>query len=681
MTTDNSADNPFFQPSALPYELPPFAVIAEEHYLPAFDAGFTEHLAEISAIAANPEPATFENTLVAMERAGTLLNRVALVFFAQTSSDTTDGLQELERQINPRWAAHMDAIMLDADLFARIDDLYERRAELGLGDVELRLLEKRHRDFVLGGAKLSPSDKARLTDLNERLAALSTEFDRNLLAANKAGQQVFDTAEQLAGMSADAIAAAKENGEAVGLPGKYVISLKNFSNQTELAALDDREARRALLEASLERAWQENGPVIVEIAKLRAERAVLLGFGTHAEYAVQNRMAKTTKAVEDLMIKLIPAAMANLEREAGALRAHLPAGQSLQAWDWTYYSEKVRQAEYDVDSEALRPYLELDSVLINGVFHAAELVYGITFQARPDLVAYHPDVRIWEVFDADGTGIGLFLGDFYARSSKRGGAWMTNYVEQSHLLGQPPVVVNNLNVAKPPAGEPTLLTWDEVTTLFHEFGHALHGLFSDVEYPTVAGANTPRDFVEYPSQVNEMWAQWPEVLANYAKHYRTGEPVPAELVGRMAEAKKFGQGFDVVETLAAVMLDWAWHSLTPGEEPGDAKAFEEAALKRYGLLVPEVPTRYRSSYFAHIWGNGYAAGYYSYLWSEVLDKDTVDWFKEGVAAGRSVRDSGEAFRRSVLSRGSSVDLMAAFAEFRGRAPEVEPMLRARGLAA
>ena len=681
MTTEDSTGNPFFQPSTLPYELPPFAAIAEEHYLPAFDAGFAEHLAEIKAIAGNPEPATFENTIVAMERAGTLLNRVALVFFAQTSTDTTDGLQDLERQINPRWAAHMDTIKLDADLFARIDDLYERRAGLGLSEVQLRLLEERHRDFVLGGAKLSPADKARLTELNERLAALSTEFDRNLLAANKAGQQVFDSAEQLAGMSADAIAAAKENGEAVGLPGKYVISLKNFSNQTELASLDDREARRALLEASLERAWDENGPVIVEIAKLRAERAALLGFRTHAEYAVQDRMAKTTEAVEDLMTRLIPAASANVEREAEALRAHLPAGQSLRAWDWTYYSEKVRQAEYDVDSEALRPYLELDSVLINGVFHAAELVYGITFKARPDLVAYHPDVRIWEVFDADGTGIGLFLGDFYARSSKRGGAWMTNYVDQSHLLGQPPVVVNNLNVAKPPAGEPTLLTWDEVTTLFHEFGHALHGLFSDVEYPTLSGTNTPRDFVEYPSQVNEMWARWPEVLANYAKHYRSGEPVPADLVTRMAAAQKFGQGFEVVETLAAVMLDWAWHSLAPGEEPGDPKAFEEAALKRHGLLVPEVPTRYRSSYFAHIWGNGYAAGYYSYLWSEVLDKDTVDWFKEGVAAGRSLRDSGEAFRRSVLSRGSSVDLMAAFTEFRGRAPEVEPMLRARGLAA
>ncbi|ACU74400.1 Peptidyl-dipeptidase Dcp [Catenulispora acidiphila DSM 44928] len=672
-------ENPFFPASTLPYELPPFAAIREEHYTPAFDAGFAEHLAEIKAIAENPEPATFENTIVAMERAGALLRRVAAVFFAQTSSDTTDGIQDIEQDVIPRLAAHSDAITLDAALFARIDDLYERRADLGLSEVEVRLLEKHHLNFVLGGAKLSAADKDRLKELNEQLAALSTDFDRNLLAANKAGQQVFDSAEQLAGLSADAVAAAKENGEAVGLPGKYVISLKNFSNQTQLAFLDDREARHALLTASLERAWDTNGPIAVQIAKLRAERAALLGYSSYAEYAVQDRTAQSTEAVEDLMSRLIPAAVANAAKEAKALRAHLPAGQSLEAWDWTYYSEKVRLAEYDVDSEALRPYLELDRVLINGVFHAAELVYGITFKARPDLVAYHPDVRIWEVFNTDGSGIGLFLGDFYARGSKRGGAWMTNYVDQSGLLGQAPVVVNNLNLAKPPAGEPTLLTWDEVRTLFHEFGHALHGLFSDVEHPTFSGTNTPRDFVEYPSQVNEMWAEWPEVLANYAKHYRTGEPVPAELLERMAEAEKFGQGFATVEILGAVMLDWAWHKLAAGEDPGDAKEFEAAALTHYGLLVPEIPSRYRTSYFAHIWGNDYSAGYYSYLWSEVLDKDTVDWFKDGAAQGRTIRESGEAFRRAVLSRGGSVDLMAAFAQFRGRAPEVGPMLRARGL--
>jgi peptidyl-dipeptidase Dcp len=669
-------ENPFFERSTLPYELPPFADIREEHFLPAFERGFADHLAEIAAITGNPEPPTFENTILAMEKSGELLGRAARVFWCQTSTDTTETLQAMEQEVNPRFAAHQDAVNLDPELFARIDALYEKRADLGLTDVELRLLEKHHRDFVRHGAKLSPEDKEKLRALNEELAALGVTFEQNVLAANKAGIQIFDSAEALAGLSADAVAAAAANGEALGLPGKYVISLKNFSNQTQLASLDDRDARERLMTASLERAWDTNSDVVVKIAKLRAVRAELLGFPTHAAYELADRMAPSTDAVEELMGRLIPAAVANAGKEAEALRAKVPAGTELQAWDWAYYSEKVRQAEYNVDAEELRPYLELDRVLIDGVFHAAGLVYGITFQPRPDLVGYAPDVRIWEVFDADGTGIGLFLGDFYARASKRGGAWMTNYVDQSGLLGQFPVVVNNLNVAKPPAGEPTLLTWDEVGTLFHEFGHTLHGLFSETEHPTFSGTNTPRDFVEYPSQVNEMWAVWPEVVANYAKHYETGESVPAGLLERMQEAEKFGQGFATVEVLAAVMLDWTWHTLTVGDEPGDARAFETVALQKHGLLIPEIPSRYRTPYFAHIWGNGYAAGYYSYLWSEVLDKDTVDWFKE---EGQSVRERGEVFRREVLSKGGSVDLMAAFANFRGRAPEIQPLLVARGL--
>jgi peptidyl-dipeptidase Dcp len=669
-------ENPFFERSTLPYELPPFADIREEHFLPAFERGFSDHLAEIAAIAGRSEAPTFGNTVLAMEKSGELLGRVARVFWCQTSTDTTDALQAMEQEINPRLAAHQDAISLDPELFARIDALYEQRDGLGLDAVELRLLEKHHRDFVRNGAKLLPADKERLKALNEELATLGVAFEQNVLAANKAGIQVFDSAEALAGMSADAVAAAAANGEALGKPGKYVISLKNFSNQTELASLDDRDARERLLTAALERAWDTNGDVVVKIAKLRAERAELLGYPTHAAYAVADRTAETTEAVEDLLGRMIPPAIANAAKEAEALRASIPAGTELKAWDWAYYSEKVRQAEYDVDAEELRPYLELDSVLVNGVFHAAGLVYGITFVPRPDLAAYAPDVRIWEVLDADGTGIGLFLGDFYARASKRGGAWMTTYVDQSGLLGQKPVVVNNLNIAKPPAGQPTLMTWEEVITLFHEFGHTLHGLFSDTEHPTFSGTNTPHDFVEYPSQVNEMWAVWPAVAANYAKHHKTGEPVPDGLLDRIQNAEKFGQGFAIAEILAAVMLDWSWHLLKPGDDPGDAKAFEAAALERHGLLIPEIPSRYRTSYFGHIWGSGYAAGYYSYLWSEVLDKDTVDWFKE---EDRTIRESGEIFRRELLSRGGSVDLMAAFAEFRGRAPEVEPMLKARGL--
>jgi peptidyl-dipeptidase Dcp len=669
-------DNPFLERSTLPYELPPFADIREEHFVPAFERGFADHLAEIAAIAGNPEPPTFENTVLAMEKSGELLGRVARVFWCQTSTDTTETLQAMEQELNPRYAAHQDAVNLDPGLFARIDALYEQRADLGLDDVELRLLEKYHRNFVRNGAKLSLADQEKLRAHNEELAALGVTFEQNVLAANKAGVQVFDSAEALSGMSADAVAAAAVNGEALGLPGKYAISLKNFSNQTQLASLDDRAARERLLTASVERAWDTNSDVVVKIAKLRAERAELLGYPTHAAYELADRMAPSTEAVEELLARLIPPAIANAGREADALRAKIPAGAELKAWDWAYYSEKVRQADYEVDAEELRPYLELDRVLIDGAFHAAGLVYGITFQPRPDLVGYAPDVRIWEVFDEDGTGIGLFLGDFYARASKRGGAWMTNYVDQSGLLGQYPVVVNNLNVAKPPAGEPTLLTWDEVRTLFHEFGHTLHGLFSETEHPTFSGTNTPTDFVEYPSQVNEMWAEWPPVVANYARHHQTGEPLPTELLARIQESEKFGQGFATVEMLAAVMLDWAWHTLKVGEEPGDARAFETAALERHGLLIPEIPSRYRTPYFGHIWGNGYAAGYYSYLWSEVLDKDTVDWFKE---EERTVRESGEIFRREVLSRGGSVDLMEAFATFRGRAPEIEPLLVARGL--
>ncbi len=613
-----------------------------------------------------------------MEKAGELLGRVARVFWCQTSSDTTETLQEIEQEINPRWAAHEDAISLDPALFARIDALYERRDTLAvdLDEVELRLLERRYKDFVRNGAKLSEADKDKLRSLNEELAALGTTFEQNLLAANNAGSQVFDSAEELAGMSADAIAAAAANAETLGKPGKYVLSLKNFSNQTELASLDSRAARERLMTASLERAWDTNGDVVVKMAKLRAVRAELLGYPSHAAYAVEERTARTTEAVEELMTRLIPPAVANARKEAEALRASIKGGAELAAWDWAYYSEKVRQADYDIDAEELRPYLELDRVLEDGVFYAAGLVYGLTFTPRPDLVSYHPDVRIWEVFDADGTGIGLFLGDFYARASKRGGAWMTNYVDQSKLLGQPPVVVNNLNVAKPPTGEPTLLSWTEVNTLFHEFGHTLHGLLSETVHPTFSGTSVPRDFVEYPSQVNEMWAEWPAVVANYAKHHRTGEPIPAGLLERTREAEKFGQGFDMVEVLAAVMLDWTWHSLAAGEEPGDARAFEAAALEKHGLAIPEIPTRYRSTYFNHIWGGGYAAGYYSYIWSEVLDKDTVNWFKE---EARTIRESGEIFRRELLAKGGSVDLMAAFAKFRGRTPEIQPLLIARGL--
>ena len=675
MTTETTGDNPFLRPSSLPFQLPPFAEIREEHYLPAFTLGMSEQLAEVAAIAADPEPATFENTVEALERSGALLRRVTLVFFNQTSSDTTDGVQEIDAAISPRLAEHNDAIHLDRALFARLDALRSRHAELGLDAESLRVLERYHARFVRAGARLNEAEQARLRELNAELAAAGTAFDQNLFADTRAAALILESAEELAGLSPNALAAAAENGRARGHDGAYVISLKNFSNQTELAALDDPEVRRRLLGASLARGTETNAPLAARMAVLRAERAALLGFASHAAYEVADQTAGTTGAVESMLGGLVAPAVANARREAQAL-AEEAGVDRIEAADWQYYSEKVRKARFDVDAAAMRPYLELESVLRDGVFHAAELVYGLTFTERPDLVGYHPDARVFEVTDSDGSPLGLYLGDFHARASKRGGAWMNELVLQSHLLDQRPVVVNNLNIAKPPAGEPALLTWDEVTTLFHEFGHALHGLLSDVRHPLVAGTEVPRDFVEYPSQVNEMWADWPEVRDNFARHHVTGEPMPAELVTRMKDAENFGEGFRTVEYLAAALLDWAWHTLPDGAEPGDPLAFEAAALERYGLNLDAVPPRYRTGYFAHIFAGGYAAGYYGYIWSEVLDADTVEWFKEN---GRPIRESGEVFRRQLLSKGGSVDSMGAFAGFRGRAPEIAPLLARRGL--
>ncbi|MFJ3790669.1 M3 family metallopeptidase [Kitasatospora sp. NPDC090091] len=672
-------ENPFFKPSTLVYELPPFAEIREEHYLPAFERGMAEQLAEIGEITANPEPPTFENTLIALERSGALLRRVRVVFENQSSADTTPGVDRVDAEISPLLAAHRDAIHLDAALFARVEELYARRAELGLDPESLRLLERRHTAFVRAGARLDADRQQRLRGLNAELATASAVFRQNVAADSKARALVVDSAEELAGLSPDEIAAAAENGRALGHDGKYVLSLKNFSNQSELASLTDRSVRERLLAASLGRAVATNGPLAIRMSALRAERARLLGYDTHAAYVVADETAGTVDAVDALLARLVPPAVANARREAAEL-AKLAAADGIDeiaAHDWAYYSEQVRQSSYQVDAGALRPYFELERVLRDGVFFAANLAYGVTFTERPDLVAYHPDVRVFEVFEEDGGSLGLFLGDFHARASKRGGAWMDELVTQSGLLGRRPVVYNNLNVARPAPGEPVLLSWDEVRTLFHEFGHALHGLFSDVRYPYFAGTDVPRDFVEFPSQVNEMWMVRPEVLANYARHHVTGEPLPAELVERMAAAEGFGQGFRTVEYLAAALLDWAWHSVPEGQEITDAEEFEAAALAKAGLAVAAIPPRYRTAYFSHIFSGGYSAGYYAYIWSEVLDAETVDWFERN---GRSVRESAEVFRRELLSRGDSRDALDSFRAVVGRDPQPGPLLARRGLA-
>ncbi|WP_020673353.1 M3 family metallopeptidase [Amycolatopsis nigrescens] len=679
-----SPDNPFATASELPYGLPPFDRITDEHFLPAFEAGIAEQAAEVAAIADDPEPATFENTVVALERSGALLGRVSSVFGNLASSDTSPERQRIQAAVAPKLAAHHDAIYLNQRLFARIADLFGRRGSLGLDAESDWLLERLHTDFQRAGAGLPEADQARLRGLNEELSTLSTRFQENLLGDTNELAVVVEDADALAGLSADALAAAAEAANAKGEPGKYVLNLQLPTVQSALASLADRALRQRLYTASINRGNRgnehDNKAALARIAMLRAERAALLGYPHHAAYAISDQTARTEEAAAELLDRLAPVAVANAKAEAEELQRYLEQdepGATLEPWDWAYYAERVRKARFDIDESVLRPYFELDRVLRDGVFYAAERLYGLTFTERHDLPKYHPEVRIFEVFGPDGDPIGLFLGDYFTRDSKRGGAWMNNFVDQSGLLGDRPVVVNNLNIARPPAGEPTLLTFDEVITAFHEFGHALHGLFSDVRYPTFSGTNVPRDFVEYPSQVNEMWLLWPEVLANYAKHHETGEPLPQRLVDRLAESQQYGEGFSTTEYLAASLLDQAWHRLGVDDQVSDVARFEAEALEKAGVALSTVAPRYRSTYFAHVFSGGYAAGYYSYIWSEVLDADTVEWFREN---GGLSRANGDHFRRELLSRGGSVDSMAAFRAFRGRDPEIAPLLKRRGLA-
>ncbi|WP_236792924.1 M3 family metallopeptidase [Amycolatopsis sp. GM8] len=680
--TELAPDNPFATPSELPYGLPPFDRVSDEHYAPAFETGLAEHTREVEAIAANPEPATFDNTVVALERSGRLLSRVASVFFNLTSSDTNPVLQDLQAGIAPKLAAHHDAIHLNPRLYARIRELFESRESLGLDPESAWLLERVHTDFQRAGAGLGEAEQARLRELNEELSTLSTRFQENLLRDTNDLAVVVGDAAELAGLSADAVAAAKEAAGSRGVDG-YLLSLSLPTSQPLLTSLENRGLRERLFRASTARGNRgndnDNSAVLTRIATLRAERATLLGYPHHAAYVISDETARTSQAAVGLLERLAPAAVANAKRDAGELQRYLEQdfpGAMLQPWDWAFYGERVRKARYDIDEATLRPYFELDRVVRDGVFFAANRLYGLSFTERHDLPVYHPEVRVFEVFDADGSPLGVFLGDYYTRDSKRGGAWMNTFVDQSELLGEWPVVVNNLNISRPPAGEPTLLSYDEVITLFHEFGHALHALMSAVRYPAFSGANVPRDFVEYPSQVNEMWMLWPEVLANYAKHHETGEPLPERVVARLEESAQYGQGYSTTEYLAAALLDQAWHGLTADDDIGDVGRFESAALEKAGVALHVVPPRYRSTYFAHVFSGGYSAGYYSYIWSEVLDADTVEWFREN---GGLTRANGDHFRRELLSRGGSLDSMAAFRTFRGRDPEITPLLTRRGL--
>lgn len=653
------AENPFFAPSSLPYQLPPFEEIREEHYLPAFERGMAEQLAEVAAVAAGEDPPTFDNTVAALERSGRVLGRVATVFYSYAASNTSDALMEIEKRISPELSAHSDAIRLDRALWARLKQVTTDDPE------QAWLLEKYREDFVRAGADLSESEQDRLRALNQELSKLSTEFSQNLLRASTESALVVTDAKELDGLDEATIKSLEKD-------GRYVLPLLNFTNQPALAQLTDREVRRRLYTLSVERAPQ-NFELAIRMATLRAERAALLGFPSHAAYVVADQTAKTVEAVEEMLDQLVDPAVRNAREEAAALAEQ--AGFAIEPWDWSFYAEKVRKARYDFDADAMRPYFELGRVYRDGVFKAATLLYGVTFAERPDLSGYHEDVQVFEVFNEDGSELGLFLLDPYARPGKRGGAWMNNLVDQSFLFGEKPVVMNNLNITKPAEG-PALLSYDEVTTAFHEFGHALHGLFSEVRFPRVSGTSVPRDFVEYPSQVNEMWVTWPEILASYARHHETGEPMPAELVDKLKAADNFNQGFQTVEYLAATLLDWAWHRLGAGESVPDAEAFEAAALEAARIALPEVRPRYRTNYFAHIFSGGYSAGYYSYIWSEVLDAESVAWFKENGGLNRA---NGDHFRRELLSRGGSVDALTSFRNFRGREPGIRPLLERRGL--
>ena len=680
-TPSVSTDNPLREFSALPFGLPPFADITEEHCREALLAGMAEQRAEVAAIVAAAEEPTFDNTVVALERSGRLLSRAWAVFGNLASAVSTPRTREIEREIAPLAAAHDDALHLDPALFARIDAVHAARHDDGLDDESVRLVERYHLDFVLAGARLDEAGRARLSEFNQELSTLSTTFGQNLQLATEAAAVRVEDAAELDGLDDEQIATAAAAAADRGTDG-YLLTLVLPTGQPLLPKLRNRDLRRRVFEASIGRASageHDNGPVAVRIAQLRAERARLLGFDTHADVVLADSTARSTDAVDAMLASMVPASMANARAEAAVLaEAAARDGVELAAWDWSFYAEQVRAERYAVDTAALRPWFELDRVLVDGVFHAAELLYGYRFTPRPDLVGYHPDVRVWEVTDADGGPVGLYLGDFFAREGKRGGAWMSSFVRQSRLLGTQPVVFNNLNVNRAAGGQPTLLTLDEVNTLFHEFGHALHGLSSSVTYPRFAGTSVPRDFVEFPSQVNEMWAMWPEVLGHYARHVETGEPLPASVVEAIEAARLWGEGFGTLEYLAATLLDQAWHRITPETEVGDPIAFERRALEDAGVASDLVPPRYRTTYFQHVFAGGYAAGYYSYIWSEVLDADTVEWFKEN---GGLRRENGDAFRELLLSVGGSVDPLAAFRAVRGRDADPAPLLRRRGLLA
>jgi len=683
------SDNPLLEPGTLPYQMPPFDRIKVSDYVPAFAEAMREQLREVAAIAQNPKPPAFDNTIVALDRSGQALQRVGFIFDELNSNNTNDEMQKIDTQMAPKRSAHRDAIYLDHALWKRVDAVYQQRASLKLDPESLQLLQRWHARFERAGARLAPAAQLRLRTLNAQIAGLTTRFGQNVLRATNDGAIAVTNIRDLEGLSAEQLSAARQAAQARGLQGKWLITLQNTTQQPVLAHLANRALRERVFKASVERALggaADNRAVAAGIVKARAERAALLGYETHAAYAIADESAATAAAARGMLLEIAPAALARARKEAADLqqlidmqtKAQGTASFTLQPWDWEFYSEQLRNARYDFDQAQVAPYFELNRVVQDGVFYAAHELYGLTFKERKDLPVYQPDVRVFEVFDADGSGLGLFIADYFARDNKQGGAWMNAYVEQSRLLKRKVVVSNNLNIPKPAPGEPVLLTFDEVTALFHEFGHALHGLLSDVEYPSLASPETPPDFVEYPSQYNEMWAREPQVVAHYAHHYRTGAAMPPELLARVLKAQQFNAGYATTEVVAAALLDLAWYQLRASQVPaaGEVPAFERAALKAAGVDYAPVPPRYHTTYFRHIFNDDYSAGYYAYLWSEVLARDTGAWMH---AHGGLTRANGEELRRSVLSRGRTAEPLDLFRNFYGRGPDIGPLLQYRGI--
>lgn len=682
--TTLSPSNPFYAASTLQYQAPPFDKIKDSDYQPAIEAGMVQQIAEVDAIANQSAPASFDNTIVALERTGVLLTRAAKVFNAVVAANTNDALQKAQENLAPKLAEHSDKIYLNDKLFQRVKSIYDQRASLGLNAEQKFLTELYYKNFVRAGAQLSESDKTKLRALNQEESKLTTDFGNHLLAATKAGALILDKESDLDGFSASEIATAAEAAKTRGFPGKWAIPLQNTTQHPAQTELKNRSVREKLFIASTTRSEKgdanDTREIVKRLAQLRGDKAKLLGFKDYSSYALDNQMSKTPENATKLLTGLVPAATARARQEAAAMQAMIDqqgGGFKLAPWDWQYYAEQVRKAQYALDESQLKPYFLLDNVLQNGVFYAANQLYGLTFKERKDIPVYQPDVRVFEVFDKDGKSMALFYCDYFKRDNKGGGAWMDTFVDQSGLFGTKPVVFNVANFTKPAPGQPALLTFSDVTTMFHEFGHALHGLFSNVQYPTVAGTNVPRDFVEFPSQFNEHWALYPTVFANYAKHYQTGASMPADLVEKIKKAGTFNQGFATTEYLAASLLDIAWHTIPPGTPQQDVDAFETAALNRYNIGMYEVPPRYRTTYFSHIWAGGYASSYNAYLWSEVIDDDAYAWFEEN---GGLTRANGQKFRDMILSRGGTQDVADLYRAFRGKDPDVKYLIEDRGLA-